>query len=321
MLGHGVDGIVADVEEPVTLRAAAGLDVDHVRVRRRHRHQAAAASPLRGRPRAGGRLVGDDDVGVPDPLGHLLQPGCGRDTTSSCGKPSPRGAVSGDSVSRCKPQAAAPALPSAPLSSSPCSPLRPITRGRQGKAGPRSPARDRKPSRRANRHRHGRIRRVTPWPSNPTEESRDPTARLPHLGSPAGQHRQAGDLVTIMSCGGCHTRRCPWPERPAPGRLRHRLRRRPVGGALPARPDPGPGDRPRPACEQGRTTVKALRTGERPDGRELAPMMPWRCLRRAHRGRRAGPGRLPAAGPPPGPAAASPGLGPRSSALAMPATA
>ena len=56
--------------------------------------------------------------------------------------------------------------------------------------------------------------------------------------------------------------------------------------------------------------VKALRTGERPDGRELAPMMPWRSYAEPHRGRRAGPGRLPqepAAGPPPGPAAGRPG--------------
>ena len=95
---------------------------------------------------------------------------------------------------------------------------------------------------------------------------------------------QAGDavsrgeyLVTIMDCGGCHT-----------------------GGALAGAPDPklrlagsdigfgAPGlgvfypPNLTPDQETGlgawseADIVKALRTGERPDGRELAPMMPWR---------------------------------------------
>ena len=95
---------------------------------------------------------------------------------------------------------------------------------------------------------------------------------------------QAGDavsrgeyLVTIMDCGGCHT-----------------------GGALAGAPDPklrlagsdigfgAPGlgvfypPNLTPDQETGlgawseADIIKVLRTGERPDGRELAPMMPWR---------------------------------------------
>jgi mono/diheme cytochrome c family protein len=85
-------------------------------------------------------------------------------------------------------------------------------------------------------------------------------------------------LVGIMDCGGCHT-----------------------GGALAGAPDPklrltgsdvgfgAPGlgifypPNLTPDAETGLGTwteadiVKAIRTGERPDGRELAPMMPWRA--------------------------------------------
>lgn len=84
-------------------------------------------------------------------------------------------------------------------------------------------------------------------------------------------------LVAIMDCGGCHT-----------------------GGALAGAPDPklhlagsdigfgAPGlgvfypPNLTPDAETGlggwseADIVKAVRTGERPDGRELAPMMPWR---------------------------------------------
>ena len=84
-------------------------------------------------------------------------------------------------------------------------------------------------------------------------------------------------LVGIMDCGGCHT-----------------------GGALVGAPDPklhlagsdvgfgAPGlgvfypPNLTPDQETGLGTwseadiVRAIRTGERPDGRELAPMMPWR---------------------------------------------
>ncbi len=95
---------------------------------------------------------------------------------------------------------------------------------------------------------------------------------------------QAGDavsrgeyLVTIMDCGGCHT-----------------------GGALAGEPDPKlrlagsdigfgapglgvfypPNLTPDPETGLGAWSeadiIKVLRNGERPDGRELAPMMPWR---------------------------------------------
>lgn len=84
-------------------------------------------------------------------------------------------------------------------------------------------------------------------------------------------------LVGIMDCGGCHT-----------------------GGALVGAPDPklhlagsdvgfgapGLGVFYPPNLTSDQETglgtwseadiVKAIRTGERPDGRELAPMMPWR---------------------------------------------
>jgi mono/diheme cytochrome c family protein len=84
-------------------------------------------------------------------------------------------------------------------------------------------------------------------------------------------------LVAIMDCGGCHT-----------------------GGALAGQPDPslrlagsdigfgapGPGVFYPPNLTPDRETglgdwsaaeiARAVRTGARPDGRELAPMMPWR---------------------------------------------
>ena len=84
-------------------------------------------------------------------------------------------------------------------------------------------------------------------------------------------------LARIMDCGGCHT-----------------------GGALAGRPDPAlllagsdvgfgvPGlgvfypPNLTPDLETGLGSwseadiIKAVRTGERPDGRELAPVMPWR---------------------------------------------
>lgn len=87
-------------------------------------------------------------------------------------------------------------------------------------------------------------------------------------------------LATIMDCGGCHT-----------------------GGALMGKPDPGrylagsevgfelPGlgiFYPRNLTGDPETglgqwskddVVIALRTGVRPDGRELAPIMPWRMYR------------------------------------------
>ncbi len=84
-------------------------------------------------------------------------------------------------------------------------------------------------------------------------------------------------LASIMDCGGCHT-----------------------GGALAGRPDPAlalagsdvgfgipglgvfypPNLTPDPETGLGGWSeadiVRAVRTGERPDGRELAPAMPWR---------------------------------------------
>ena len=83
-------------------------------------------------------------------------------------------------------------------------------------------------------------------------------------------------LAAIMDCGGCHT-----------------------GGALAGRPDPAlklagsdigfaipglgyfypPNLTPDPATGTGAWStadlVRAIRTGERPDGRMLAPVMPW----------------------------------------------
>ena len=93
-------------------------------------------------------------------------------------------------------------------------------------------------------------------------------------GNPSGR---GAYLAAIMDCGGCHT-----------------------GGALAGRPDPAlrlagsdigfsipglgyfypPNLTPDRATGTGAWStaepVRAIRTGERPDGRELAPMMPWR---------------------------------------------
>ena len=92
-----------------------------------------------------------------------------------------------------------------------------------------------------------------------------------------GDTQRGAYLAAIMDCAGCHT-----------------------GGALAGQPDPAlrlagsdigfgapglgifypPNLTSDPETGLGQWTeadiVKAVRTGERPDGRELAPMMPWR---------------------------------------------
>ena len=94
----------------------------------------------------------------------------------------------------------------------------------------------------------------------------------------AADTQRGAYLATIMDCGGCHT-----------------------GGALSGQADPAlqlagsdvgfgvpglgifypPNLTPDHETGLGRWTpadiVKAGRTGERPDGRELAPVMPWRA--------------------------------------------
>ena len=93
-----------------------------------------------------------------------------------------------------------------------------------------------------------------------------------------GAVQRGAYLAAIMDCAGCHT-----------------------GGALVSQPDPGlhlagsgvgfripdlgtfypPNLTPDPETGLGAWSeadiVKAVRTGERPDGRELAPAMPWRA--------------------------------------------
>lgn len=85
-------------------------------------------------------------------------------------------------------------------------------------------------------------------------------------------------LATIMDCGGCHT----------DGALAGRPDlARPLAGSAVGFGVPGlgvfypPNLTPDPETGLGRWSeadiVRALRTGERPDGRELAPVMPWRA--------------------------------------------
>ena len=93
-------------------------------------------------------------------------------------------------------------------------------------------------------------------------------------GDPA---RRGEYLVTIMDCAGCHT------EGALAGRPDPALR---LAGSAVGFGAPGLGvfyprnltpDRETGLGEWGEADiVRALRTGERPDGRVLAPMMPWR---------------------------------------------
>jgi mono/diheme cytochrome c family protein len=87
-------------------------------------------------------------------------------------------------------------------------------------------------------------------------------------------------LVTIMSCGGCHT----------PGALAGRDLGAPLAGSLVGLGVPG-GDGRSPAVVypsnltsdsatglgdwSSEQIVRAIRSGQRPDGRTLSPIMPW----------------------------------------------
>ena len=88
--------------------------------------------------------------------------------------------------------------------------------------------------------------------------------------------RRGAYLVTIMDCGGCHT----------PGAFLGKPdSTRPLGGSEVGFHLPGlgifnpPNLTPHPETGLGKWSeadiVKAIRTGVRPDGRQLAPVMPW----------------------------------------------
>jgi hypothetical protein len=98
---------------------------------------------------------------------------------------------------------------------------------------------------------------------------------------PKLSERERGEyLVTIMDCGGCHT----------PGSLAGRNRETPLAGSLVGIGVPGDGGEspavvypanltPDPATGLGKWSseqiIRAIRYGQRPDGRMLSPVMPW----------------------------------------------
>lgn len=88
--------------------------------------------------------------------------------------------------------------------------------------------------------------------------------------------RRGAYLATIMDCGGCHT----------PGAFAGKPdKTRPLAGSEVGFQVPGlgifnpPNLTPHPETGLGKWSeadiIKALRTGVRPDGRQLAPVMPW----------------------------------------------
>lgn len=100
-------------------------------------------------------------------------------------------------------------------------------------------------------------------------------AASPALAQP--QQNRGEYLSRIMDCGGCHT----------PGALAGEPdMKRPLSGSTVGFQIPGLGIFYPPNLTPDRETglgswseadiVKAVRTGVRPDGRELAPAMPWR---------------------------------------------
>jgi mono/diheme cytochrome c family protein len=83
-------------------------------------------------------------------------------------------------------------------------------------------------------------------------------------------------LTTIMDCGGCHDTGAFTDKRPADGHLAGSD----VGFELPGMGVFYPPNlTPHPDNGTGRWSeadiVKAIRSGQRPDGRTLAPIMPW----------------------------------------------
>ena len=89
-------------------------------------------------------------------------------------------------------------------------------------------------------------------------------------------------LVTVMDCGGCHTTGSLM-GRPDPARY---LGGSDVGWLLPTLGVFYPSNlTPDPVTGLGSWTkqdiVKLLRTGETPEGRMVAPMMPWRAYSQA----------------------------------------
>lgn len=95
----------------------------------------------------------------------------------------------------------------------------------------------------------------------------------------SAQQPQRGEYLSrIMDCGGCHT---PGAMAGQPDMARN-LAGSPLGFEIPGlgifyppnlTPDPDTGLGGWTEAE----IAKAVRTGQRPDGRELAPAMPWRA--------------------------------------------
>jgi mono/diheme cytochrome c family protein len=105
------------------------------------------------------------------------------------------------------------------------------------------------------------------------------------LGSPASSQsamKRGEYLATIMDCGGCHTTGI-FLGKPDPKMY---LAGSEVGFQIPGLGIFYPPNlTPDPETGLGKWSeadiIKALRTGIRPDGRELAPAMPWRSYAKA----------------------------------------
>jgi mono/diheme cytochrome c family protein len=100
--------------------------------------------------------------------------------------------------------------------------------------------------------------------------------RTPAAAKAADPVERGSYLATVMDCGGCHDTGAFTDKKPEGGHL---------GGSDIGFELPGmgvfypPNLTPHPENGTGRWSeadlVKAIRTGQRPDGRTLAPIMPW----------------------------------------------
>lgn len=94
---------------------------------------------------------------------------------------------------------------------------------------------------------------------------------------PAAQIERGKYLVTVMDCGGCHNNGAFTPAPPTPERF---LAGSEIGFEMPGMgvfypPNLTPDDETGKGKWSEADLVKAIRTGERPDGRILAPIMAW----------------------------------------------
>jgi mono/diheme cytochrome c family protein len=97
------------------------------------------------------------------------------------------------------------------------------------------------------------------------------------VSDPAAQIERGKYLVTVMDCGGCHNNGAFTPTPPTPDKF---LAGSEIGFDMPGMGVFYPPNlTPDPETGKGKWSeadlIKAIRTGERPDGRMLAPIMAW----------------------------------------------